>query len=270
MSIQGDQVDKEEIRKQWDNDPCGSNTVENLEPGTLAYYRAVRSYRYNVYAPWFDEVMSFSEWHKKDILEIGVGLGSDHFRFGEQGNRMNALDLSAEHLKHTSRHLELEGLRTMAVYGDAEKMPFEDNSFDLVYSFGVIHHTPHTEAAVTEIYRVLRPGGVAIIGLYHRDSLYFLSTILVNGILKGGLWRKGWRRLLSEIEYRSNPDSAMPLVKVFSRGQARKLFASFRDIQITTCHVDSAKLQKLLPLSRLKIERLLGWAGWYLVVKMHK
>ena len=76
---------------------------------------------------------------------------------------MTALDLSREHLKHTSRHLTLEGLSTAPVYGDAERMPFPDNSFDLVYSFGVLHHTPGTQKAIAEVLRVLRPGGTALI-----------------------------------------------------------------------------------------------------------
>jgi ubiquinone/menaquinone biosynthesis C-methylase UbiE len=263
-------ADKLEIQKQWDKDPCGASTAADEIPGTLEFYRAVRDYRYKVYAPWFDQVVRFEDWQDKDVLEIGVGVGSDHFRFAQAGNRMTALDLSQEHLKQTTRHLELEGLTTTPVYGDAEKMPFEDESFDLVYAFGVIHHTPDTEAAVAEIYRVLRPGGTAIIGLYHLNSYFLLWVIIRNGLILGGFWRKGWRRLLSEIEYRSESDSAMPLVKVYSRRQGKKLFSQFSQLEITTCHISLGRFQRLLPGSRSLIERLFGWFGWYLMIRAYK
>src|SRR5581483_8549039 len=97
---------------------------------------------------------------------------------------MHALDLSAEHLRHTKQHLAIHGLQTRPVLGDAEKNPYGDASFDLVYSFGVLHHTPNTASAVREIFRVLRPGGTALIGLYHRDSWFFwLQVLLRRGIL---------------------------------------------------------------------------------------
>ncbi|MBD2015737.1 class I SAM-dependent methyltransferase [Microcoleus sp. FACHB-53] len=261
---------KLEIQKQWDKDPCGASTATDKIPETLEFYQAVREHRYKVYAPWFDSVVHFEEWRDKDILEIGVGLGSDHFRFAQGGNRMTALDLSQEHLRQTTRHLKLEGLSTTPIYGDAEQMPFEDESFDLVYAFGVLHHTPNTEAAIREIYRVLRPEGTAIIGLYHRYSYFMLWVLIWKGLILGGLWRKGWRQLLSEIEYRRDLDSAMPLVKVYSRRQAKTLFSQFSRVEVTRCHVSLGRFQDLSPVPRSVIERILGWCGWYLMIKADK
>ena len=128
--------DKVEIQKQWDNDPCGAVTVKDRAVGTLEFYREARRHRYEDYAPWMPGVMGFKEFSGKQILEVGVGLGSDHYSFAVNGNRMTALDLSREHLRLTKQHLNLEGLDNREFYGDAEKMPFEDNSFDVVYSFG--------------------------------------------------------------------------------------------------------------------------------------
>ena len=237
--------DKLEVQKQWDTDPCAANTVQDQVPESLEYYRAIRYHRYNEYGPWFDDVVKFEQWKDKDVLEIGVGLGSDHYRFASNNNRMTALDLSREHLRHTKKHLELEGLSTESVYGDAENIPFEDNKFDLVYSFGVLHHTPGTEQAIDEIYRVLKPGGQAIVGLYHRDSyFYWLRTMFVLGILQGKLWTKGKRRLLSEIEYRQDQLSAIPLVKVYSRKQTKKMFSRYSEVKLTVCHVDPGRIGK--------------------------
>lgn len=267
--------DKVEIQRQWDKDPCGAVTVRDEQPNTLAYYRAARQHRYEVYGPWFDRTAAFDSWTGRDVLEIGVGLGSDHYRFARAGNRMTALDLSREHLAQTVNHLQLEGLSTRPEYGDAEAMPFQDRSFDLVYSFGVLHHTPDTQKSIDEVLRVLRPGGTAVIGLYHRNSWFFyINTLLVNGLRYGGLWRKGWRRLLSEIEYREDPGSAVPLVKVFSRRSARRLFKKFQDVRVSTCHVEHSHFRKFAPLvSRLdrdQLERWLGFGGWYVFVTARK
>ncbi len=275
MTMREGEGDKAEIQKQWDADPCGAETVKSEEPESLAFYRAIREHRYKVYGPWMDRALRFSEWRDKDILEIGVGLGSDHFRFASGGNRMTALDLSREHLRQTGLHLSLEGLTHTPVYGDAERMPFPDASFDLVYAFGVIHHTPDTEAAVAEIHRVLRPGGTALVALYHRDSFAFwLGLVLGRGIVHGDL-RKGWRRLIAEVEYRKDEDSAVPLVKVYSRRQARKLFSAFASVDIDVFHVASrtaTKVGQWLAPRRTpeEVEEMLRPLGWYLIVRARK
>lgn len=267
--------DKLEVQKQWDRDPCGAVTAQQEPPESLEFYRAVRQHRYRVYAPWMDAAMDFDSWRGSRTLEIGVGVGSDHYRLASAGCNMTALDLSREHLRHTSRHLQLEGLATTPVYGDAEQMPFPDNTFDLVYSFGVLHHTPGTDRAVAEVWRVLRPGGTALIGLYHRNSSFFwIGTVLRNGLLRGRLVTRGWRRLLSEIEYRSDPSAALPLVKVYSRRSARRLFRRFEQVSIQTHHIEPPRgsLARVVfrNLDRHVLERWLGRFGWYLVITARK
>lgn len=268
--------DKAEVARQWDGDPCGAVTAAPVEPESAAWYASVRDYRYRLYAPWMRQALNFGRSRDKDVLEIGVGLGSDHLLLAESGARMTALDLSREHLRHTSKHLEYCGLSTKATLGDAERMPFPDGSFDLVYSFGVLHHTPGTRQAISEVHRVLRPGGTALIALYHRHSFFFwLSTIGVSGILKLGLIRKGWRRLLSEIEYRSSENTAVPLVKVYSRRQVRRLFRDFGQVAIVAHHVEGGHFPLIgqvlaRRLSRDWFERYLGFGGWYLVVEASK
>lgn len=268
--------DKVEARKQWDTDPCGAVTAAPVAPESAAWYESVRGHRYGAYAPWLPAVMDAGRWRGADVLEIGVGLGSDHLSFAAAGARMHALDLSAEHLRHTRRHLAFHGLRTEARLGDAERNPWPDESFDLVYSFGVLHHTPGTAEAIQEVLRVLRPGGTALIGLYHRDSwFYWLSTILSRGIVRLGLLRKGKRRLLSESEYRSAGNDALPLVKVYSRRQARRLFTGFETVTTSTHCVAAEHFPKpLFPLLRRLppglLERWLRFGGWYVILRATK
>jgi ubiquinone/menaquinone biosynthesis C-methylase UbiE len=261
---------KSEIRKQWDADPCGASTAPGEQPGTRAFYEQVRRYRYGVYAPWLGQLLESAATPKKRILEIGVGLGSDHYRFAAAGNSMIALDLSREHLRQTARHLELDGLSTRPVYGDAESMAFPGASFDMVYAFGAIHHTPSPQSAVKEIYRVLKPGGVALVAVYHVNSLNFLGFVVRHGLLRGRLFKKGWSEFLSEIEYRKDPDSAAPLVKLFSRRQARQLFGAFLNVEISTHHVEFPSLHQKWPNSRTSLERLGRLFGWYVFVRAEK
>jgi ubiquinone/menaquinone biosynthesis C-methylase UbiE len=267
---------KRQTQKQWDGDPCGAVTVKGIAAETLEFYREARRHRYEVYAPWFRQEMRFEEWRGKDVLEIGVGIGSDHFSFANGGALMTALDLSREHLRHTQKHLALEGLSTKAIYGDAEESPFPDDSFDLVYSFGVLHHTPDTQKAINEVFRVLKPGGTALIGLYHRNSFFFwLGMILYYGILHGRLITKGYKRLVSEIEYRSPENTAIPLVKLYSRRQVHELFRDFETLDLQTCHANNGRLSELLRrilggLSAPEFEKRFKRFGWYLIARAKK
>jgi len=267
--------DKLETQKQWTTDPCGANTAADFEPGTPAFFAKVESYRYDVYAPWMPEVLGFSSFRGQRVLEIGPGLGSDHARFARSGARMFAVDLTLRHLELTQRRFRLEGLTTRVAHADVEDLPFRDGAFDGVYAFGVIHHTPHMARAIGEIHRVLRPGGRAIVGLYHRNSAFFwIYTIVVRGIVYGGLYRKGYRRLLSEIEPRSTTSDAVPLVRVLTRRRCRQLFAAFAGLGIRTVHIDVSHVWPSLPATPWKwrhlLERVAGRWGWYLIVTARK
>ena len=188
---------------------------------------------------------------------------------------MYALDLTTSHLQLTRRRFETEGLVTRPVRGDAESLPFADGRFDVVHSYGVLHHTPDTAGAVHEIHRVLRPGGLAIVGLYHKHSAFhWIHTVLWRGIRLGELRRKSYRRLLADIEYRSPGSDALPLVKVFSRRECRCLFEGFAE---TKLRADQIEWSHLVPFagpgrgpSRRVLERLAGHWGWYLTVFARK
>ena len=267
--------DKLETQKQWNTDPCGAESGREHTPGTAAFFRAVESERYGVYAPWMREAIGFGAFGGKKVLEIGPGLGTDHAQFARAGAEMYALDLTARHLDLTRRRIGIEGLTTRAVRADAERLPFSDGTFDAVYSFGVLHHTPGTQAAIGEIHRALRPGGLAIISLYHKHSaFYWICTMLLRGVIRGRLWTQGHRRLLSEIERRSPESEAVPLVKVLSRRECRALFACFAATKIRSDQIDYGHFCPLIPpstgRSRRLLEKLAHRWGWYLTVFARK
>ena len=108
----------------------------------------------------------------KDVLEVGVGMGSDHVRWARsRPRRLAGIDLTPRAVKWTQRRLEAEDLGSDLQIADAENLPFPDTSFDIVYSWGLLHHTPDTAAAFREVHRVLRPGGKARVMIYHSRSM---------------------------------------------------------------------------------------------------
>src|SRR5262249_14485703 len=145
-------------------------------------------------APWLPSVVEFDRYAGKNVLEVGFGLGTDHAGFVRAGARCYGIDLTPSHVEATGGRLRLMRAPLRIARADAEPLPFHDASFHAVYSFGVLHHTPGTDVAVREIHRVLRPGGEAIVGLYHRRSLFFWYLMLNRGLLRGALLRGGYRR----------------------------------------------------------------------------
>ena len=149
------EVLKDRVREFWEREPCGTKTVE-AAPGTAEFFAQVERRRYEL-EPFIPEFAEFERWRRKDVLEVGVGLGTDFVHFVRAGARASAIDLTQAAIDSVHRRLELEGLSADLRVADAESLPFGDRSFDLVWSYGVLHHTPDTMRAVEEIRRVLRP-----------------------------------------------------------------------------------------------------------------
>jgi ubiquinone/menaquinone biosynthesis C-methylase UbiE len=249
---------KEEAKEQWTVDPCGASGAGDRAPGSPEFYDAIDADRYQAYAPWLKEFVGFDRYRDRDVLEIGFGLGTDLMQFARAGARVSGVDLSPRHLELARRRFELAGIPAQLQNADAEKLPFPDASFDVVYSFGVLHHTPDTERAFAEAHRVLRPGGLFIVALYHRWSLYsFVHTMrwLLKGWWRSESLRDSWYR----IEFQSSKNSARPLVKRYSRGQLRRLTERFSTTRIACQHLGGkAALLAPWPFDGLAA-RLAGW-----------
>jgi ubiquinone/menaquinone biosynthesis C-methylase UbiE len=253
--------DKAEAVKQWDNDPCG--LVSGQEVGSREFFEAVSLNRYENYAPWMPKVIGFDRYPGKRLVEVGFGLGTDLFEFAKNGSRVSGVDLTPRHLELASKRFELYGLAADLRLGDAEALPFEDESFDVAYSFGALHHTPNTQRALDEILRVLVPGGTAIVGVYHRWSA-FMFWKLMRYVLKGHFRSMSVRRALSEIEVRRNSD-ACPLVKVYSRRELSKMMAAYREVRTEVHHLDPARGPWPTFATPGLVRRLESYIGWYVI-----
>jgi len=134
----------------------------------------------------FDPLIDFENLKTKDVLEIGVGNGSHASLFAQHSKSFTGIDLTEYAIKSTSTQFKEFGLPGTIKRMDAENLEFKNESFDFVWSWGVIHHSSNTRKILEEIYRVLKPGGEAIIMVYYRSlwSYYFLTSIY-QGVLKG-------------------------------------------------------------------------------------
>ena len=135
----------------------------------------------------------------KDVLEIGCGMGTHAGLLAKAGARLTAVDLTSRAVETTSRRFETFGLAGKIQIADAEHLQFPDQSFDMVWSWGVIHHSSSMETCLSEIYRVLRPGGRLLLMVYNRQSIvYYFINGFIRGILMGKLLHQSLQQIYTE------------------------------------------------------------------------
>jgi SAM-dependent methyltransferase len=214
---------KTRVAGYWDARPCGEGLVP-APRGSDSYFRDIEQAKDRL-EPYVHEFAEFSRWQDRDVLEVGCGVGTDSARFARHGARITALDLSATSVALAQERLDREGLDGAVLRADAEALPFPDSSFDLVYSWGVLHHTPNTEQAIREVKRVLRPGGEARIMLYNLRSLFALGVWLRCGPLACRL--ASVRTTLAD-------GLESPGTKAYTSAEVRRLFKPFAAVELRT------------------------------------
>jgi ubiquinone/menaquinone biosynthesis C-methylase UbiE/uncharacterized protein YbaR (Trm112 family) len=210
--------------------------------------------------------MPIGQLYGKIMLEVGSGAGAHSALFARHGAEVTSLDLSADRVLVSARKLDwVDTPGHFALQGDAEFLPFRESCFDIVYSNGVLHHTPDTAKAIREVFRVLRPGGRAVIMLYARHSLeYWGNLFLIQGILRGALFRhQNWLGRITEWMASGPQRYLNPETKVYSSAEVRRLFNQFASVRIRKY---SFNYSMLGPLSRAipylgsrMHNRLMGW-----------
>src|SRR5258706_3446553 len=249
---------KERVRAFWQANPCGVKFAD-AAPGTRHFYELVEAHRYT--KEWhIPEAADFAGARGLSVLEIGCGLGTDGAQFAKAGAHYTGVDLTEAAIELARKRFEIGGLPGEFRVADAENLDFADESFDRIYSHGVLHHTPDTARAVAEIHRLLKPGGRAMVMLYHRGSYNYRVGIRI-------LRRAGARLLKSEVGIRiihqmtgepvkslrehaglltrnraqvsndeflsqSTDGAGNPLARVYSRREARELFKNFREVEL--------------------------------------
>ena len=212
-------VPLEAVREYWDRRPC--NLRHSPEPvGSRAYFEEVEARRYFV-EPHIPRFAGFDRWVGKRVLEVGCGIGTDTIAFARAGARVTAVDLSEESLAIAAKRVAVYGLadRVTLISADAERLADDvpAEPFDLVYSFGVIHHTPHPDAVLGQIRSHYVDARTTVkLMLYHRWSWKVLAILMREG--HGAFWRLG-----ELIARNSEAQTGCPITYSYTRSQASRL-----------------------------------------------
>ena len=283
---------KSDIRDWWAGSPMTygnvhgnseyhhpDGTVEVVKLGSQRFFELADEtfYRWNlphhVGGRRFGALFDYERYRGRPVLEVGCGMGCMAMNWAQGGAQVTAVDLNPVSVKQTRARFEIFGLPGDIREADAEALPFSDRQFAFAYSWGVLHHTPGTRQTITELYRVLEPGGRVGVMLYNRRSL--LYRFLVR-------FQEGWvnmeRRFLSEIQLASrygdgeraegNPHT-WPVTADEVR---RDLFASFANVRVEVFGTDVPNVLNVWadalgtrrmpkPLVRA-LARRWGWSLW--------
>ncbi len=207
------EAQKHEVRKFWDADPCGSRYLQQRQD-----FEGQARMRYAL-EPHIADFANFESSLGMNVLEIGVGMGADYLEWLKAGARATGVDLSSASLEQARLRCGLAGYGVDLRLADAENLPFPADSFDVVYSYGVMHHSPDTGRCIREARRVLKPGGQAKIMLYHHPSLTGILLWLRYGMLRGKSIRK------SVYEHLESPGT-----KTYTRQEALSHMQEFRKV----------------------------------------
>ncbi len=249
----------DEVQSFWEQGPCGSGQaiVGELKPLSKDWFEKIESHRYQV-EPFIHSIAQFTRHRGKKILEVGVGAGTDHLQWARAGAECFGVDLTEAAIETTKARFNLYGFNSKLQRLDAETLPFLDNSFDLVYSWGVIHHSESPETIIKEIRRILRPGGTFVGMLYGRRSPLVFKFWVKHALFAGKPWLSFADVVWDKVESVGTKSYTVPeLKKMFSE------FSSFEAIpMITTYDTDDWPkwLSKFFPNS---------W-GWFIGIRVSK
>jgi ubiquinone/menaquinone biosynthesis C-methylase UbiE len=258
---------KDEVKDFYNKYPCGGDWLKDDS-------------RYRI-LPWLSEIFEHNRHKGEIILDVGCGIGIDLLRYITY-NAVVGIDLSEKPLKIAKQRIKEIGHAPLLIRCDLENMPLKYETFDMVYSIGVLHHTPDHERGIQELYRVLKTNGKIIILLYHKYSLATLITKINRTVYKLITTLTSpevlERCLELIIRRRMNPAEVAafremwehPLVKYFTKGEIIKTFkeVGFKNVQILT-------FDALYPLSRIfpklnKIDVFQRVWGRFLIAKAEK
>jgi SAM-dependent methyltransferase len=232
------------VRAFWNSEACGERYGIDQE-----------EIRYRL-EPHIVSFADFPSAKGRRVLEVGIGMGADFLQWVRHGAEATGIDLTERGVRITRDRLAAEGLAAPLCVADAEQLPFASDSFDVVYSYGVLHHTPDTVAALREIRRVLHPGGRLKAMVYHRRSWIALAAWAWFGLLRGRPFMT-LRRAVTSIE--------SPGTKAFTVDEMRRMLTGFSDVEIgpTLTYWDRKRAPGLASIFGDRF-------GWFLLVKASK
>jgi len=245
---------KEDVREFWNRNVCQTEFIQNDERGTLKFFEEAEKvrYKYHFYLPALHDWIS-QQKPNGELLEVGCGMGTDILQLARRNMKVTGIDLTEEGIKLASKRFKLYNIPGTMNIDDAENLSFENNSFDVVYSFGVLHHTPDTEKSINEVHRVLRNDGLAVIMLYHKRSFNYIIHRMLNAPFDGN-----WK-------------DRCPIEHAYTKKQINKMFSEFSEVQLETEYFMTTGFGIIWDLIPKFMHTFLGkiW-GWHIIIKAKK
>jgi SAM-dependent methyltransferase len=207
----------DEVRDYWNRRPCNIRH-STAEIGSRDYFDQVEARKYMV-EPHIPSFAEFERWKGKRVLEIGCGIGTDAVNFARAGADYTGIELSAESLELAKTRFQVYGLNGRFIVGNAEELPKElmQEKFDLIYSFGVIHHTVQPENVVANVSRLMSTGGEFRLMMYAKNS---------------------WKNIMIENEFdQPEAQTGCPIAFTYTSGELRHLLREFDVYEIRQDHI---------------------------------
>ncbi len=266
-----------DVRRYWDARPC--NIRHSRKPvGSREYFDEVESRKYFV-EPHIPAFAQFERWRGKRVLEVGCGIGTDSINFARAGAELTAVDLSSESLQIARQRAEVMGVadRIEFINANAEELSsaVSGGPYHLVYSFGVIHHTPNPERALAGMRTLTAPGGTLKVMVYHRHSWKVLWMVVAKG-------RGDFRKTDGLIARYSEAETGCPVTYAYSRRDGRELIErhGFNVDELAVDHIFPYRVRDYIQYRYVK-EPYFRWMpepllraierqfGWHLLVTAH-
>ena len=249
----------EKVRTFWEKEPCGTGVAlkEAIQKNSKEWFERIEELRYQT-EPFIHSIAQFTRSHGKRILEVGVGAGTDHLQWARAGAECFGVDLTDAAIESTRELLERNGLSSSLQRIDAESLPFPEDHFDLVYSWGVIHHSENPKRIIREIRRVLKKNGTFVGMMYGRRSFTVFKLWLKYALFAGRPWRTFADIVWNHVESIGT--------KAYTVHELRMLFSEFGhvDLQPTLTIYDTHHFPSWL--SQFFPNR---W-GWFIAIRATK
>jgi len=263
------------VKNYWENKHPGLKRNKHVV-GTKIFFNEMEKERYGsiFQYKYIKEKSEFNKYKNKKVLEIGIGFGTEILQYARNGAKVYGIDLTNSAIRMSNKRFKLENLTGIFQQANFKNLPYKDNTFDLVTSFGVLHHSKETQQGINEIYRVLKPGGRFIIMLYHKGFKYYFMKLFFHGVLRGEILKYSSQQIVSR---HSENFGNCPLTKVYNRKEAKKMFSRFKQLEMECFRLDdhfriNGKIfsitKFLLP---WKIYRIVeNKLGWNMLIKGYK